>query len=103
MLVCDVNRAQPLCAAILLSPSDCLGRLPTNKINDIIWNQRAVARTGNGGLNIVGLGRVPGGATEECGCVAGEDGERISSDALGLERPVHGEALSTAAGWWWIL
>lgn len=103
MLVCDVDRAHTLCAAILFPPSDCLGRLTTNKINHIIRNQRAVARAGDGGLDIVWLGRVPGGATEECGCVAGEYGERISSDALGLKRPVNSEALSTAAGRRWVL
>lgn len=74
VLVRDVDGAHALVAAVALAPRDRLGRLPADEVDDVVRDQRAVART-RGAVHVVGeLGRLPGGAAEQLGRWRREDG-----------------------------
>lgn len=90
-----VDGARGLVAPILLAAGDRLRGLAADKVDDVVWDERTIARARHG-IGTVGLARrLPCCATKEFGTRRGEDGEVVSDDAL--EWPVHRDALAASS------
>lgn len=96
-MVRNIDRTRTSRATILLAARNRLGRLAADEVDDIVRNQRAIARAR--GVFVVGSlrRRVPCRAAKKGRRLGGKYGEGVGGYALGLEGPVNGEALPAAA------